>query len=71
MATSTQQKQELFKTIWAIADNGYNLSVNSYVEQEDTREEINIEELKARIKELRVTTNRLFDEIDALTKNIR
>lgn len=54
-----------------IADNGYNLSVNSYVEQEDTREEINIEELEARIKELRVTTNRLFDEIDKLTKDLK
>ena len=28
-------------------------------------------ELETRIKELRATTNRLFDEIDALTKNIR
>ena len=53
-----------------IAANDYNLSVSTYVEQEDTREEINIEELEARIKELRVTTNRLFDEIDALTKNL-
>lgn len=54
-----------------IAEGGYNISVNSYVEQEDTREEINIEELEARIKDLRATTNRLFDEIDVLTKDLK
>lgn len=66
MATSTQQKQEQFKTIRTIANDlrgavdGWdfkpsvlgmlfyrNISVNSYVEQEETKAETNIKELNA------------------------
>ena len=36
----------------AIRENGFNLSVSSYVEAEDTREEVDIVELNARIKEI-------------------
>lgn len=35
-----------------IADNGYNLSVSAYVEQEDTREKTDIRKLNAEIKEI-------------------
>ena len=36
----------------AIRENGFNLSVSSYVEAEDTRQEVDIVELNARIKEI-------------------
>ena len=36
----------------AIRENGFNLAVSSYVEAEDTREEVDIVELNARIKEI-------------------
>ena len=36
----------------AIRENGFNLSVSSYVEAEDTREEVDIVELNARIKKI-------------------
>lgn len=45
MATSTQQKQELFKAIGAIVENGYNLSVRSYIDTEDTRPQTDIKEI--------------------------
>ena len=35
-----------------VAENDYNISVNTYVEQEDTRVETNIEELNARIDKI-------------------
>ena len=50
-----------------VAENGYNLSVNSYVEQEDTREEIDIDRLEAEIHRVHANVNRLFEEIDQLT----
>ncbi len=52
-----------------IADNGYNLSVSSYVEAEDTREEINIDELNARLAEIVAHEEQLRREIDELIKN--
>ena len=36
----------------AIRENGFNLAVSSYVEAEDTREEVDIVELNARIREI-------------------
>lgn len=53
-----------------VADNGYNLSVNSYVEQEDTREVIDIDRLEEEIHRVHANVNRLFDEIDRLTKEM-
>lgn len=53
-----------------VADNGYNLSVNSYVEQEDTREVIDIDRLEEEIHRVHANVNRLFDDIDRLTKEI-
>ena len=55
-----------------IKDNEYNLSVGTYVEPEDTSEEVDIAKLNARIKiivdkeqELREAINRLIAEIEA------
>lgn len=47
-----------------IAENGYNLSVSSYVEPEDTSEEIDIEELNGRIAEIVAREETLRREID-------
>jgi type I restriction enzyme M protein len=49
-----------------IADNGYNLSVTSYVEQEDTREAINIQSLNANISRIVARQSALRTEIDAI-----
>ena len=54
-----------------IADNDYNLSVRSYVEAKETRQEINIKELNQRIcqivareNELRIDINRIIAELE-------
>ena len=49
-----------------IAENGYNLSVSSYVEAEDTRPEIDIHELNDRIRRIVAHENELRAEIDAI-----
>jgi type I restriction enzyme M protein len=51
-----------------IADNGYNLSVSSYVEQEDKREIIDIEELNLRIAGIVKRENELRHAIDEIIK---
>lgn len=55
-----------------IAENDYNLSVNSYVEAEDTREIINIEELNKevtttvkKIEKLRADIDKIINKIEA------
>ena len=53
-----------------IAENDYNLSVSSYVEQEDTREQIDIKILNADIKEIVARENRLRMEIDKIIAEI-
>lgn len=53
-----------------IAENGYNLSVNSYVEQEDTREQIDIEALNAELKQIVARENELRAQIDELIANL-
>ena len=53
-----------------IADNGFNLSVNSYVEQEDTREEIDIDCLNAELREIVARENELRKQIDELIANL-
>lgn len=53
-----------------IAQNGYNLSVNSYVEQEDTREHIDIDKLNAELKEIVARENELRAQIDELIANL-
>ena len=49
-----------------VADNGYNLSVSSYVEAEDTRPQIDIHELNDRIRRIVARENELRAEIDAI-----
>ena len=53
-----------------IADNGFNLSVNSYVEQEDTREVIDIHALNAELKQIVARENELRAQIDELIANL-
>lgn len=53
-----------------IAENGYNLSVSSYVEAEDTRPQTDIKELNARIARIVEHENKLRAEIDAIIKEI-
>ena len=50
--------------------NNYNLSVSTYVEQEDTREVINITELNAEIKRIVAREQVLRDEIDKIIAEI-
>ena len=52
------------------AQNNYNLSVSTYVEQEDTREVINITELNAEIKRIVAREQVLRDEIDKIIAEI-
>ncbi len=54
-----------------IAENDYNIAVSSYVEQEDTREIINIKELNKKIEgivkkqsELRIAIDEIVEDID-------
>ena len=53
-----------------ISENGYNLSVSSYVEAEDTREKIDIVKLNAEIKEIVAREQVLRDEIDKIIAEI-
>lgn len=53
-----------------VAANDYNLSVTSYVEQEDTREVIDITALNAEIAEIVERQNLLRNEIDAIVAEL-
>ncbi|MCU7542631.1 type I restriction-modification system subunit M [Riemerella anatipestifer] len=53
-----------------IADNDYNLSVSSYVEAKDTREEIDIKILNEEIAQTVDKINQLRTEIDIIIKEI-
>ena len=53
-----------------IATNGYNIAVSSYVEQEDTREIIDITELNARIAETVKRQNELRKAIDEIINDL-
>ena len=48
----------------------YNLSVSTYVEQEDTREEVNIEELNAQIAEIVAKQSTLRSQLDEIIKEL-
>jgi type I restriction enzyme M protein len=54
----------------AIADNDYNISVSSYVEQEDTREVIDIRKLNAEIVEIVRREDELRQAIDAIVNDL-
>ena len=53
-----------------IAENDYNLSVSTYVEKEDTREQIDIVELNKQISEIVAREQVLRDEIDKIIAEI-
>ena len=53
-----------------IVNNEYNLAVSSYVEQKDTREVIDIDELNAQIRETVANIDRLRTEIDKIVAEI-
>ena len=49
-----------------IADENYNLSVSTYVEQEDTREKVDIVKLNVELKEIVEKENILRTEIEKI-----
>ena len=53
-----------------IAENGYNISVSSYVEQKDEREEIDIVELNAEIARIVSRQSELRTQIDAIVADL-
>lgn len=53
-----------------VKESEYNLSVSTYVEQEDTREKINIIKLNAEIEEIVKRENMLREEISKIIKEI-
>ena len=53
-----------------IAGNDYNIAVSSYVEQEDTREIINIEELNKKIEGIVKKQSELRTAIDEIVRNV-
>ena len=53
-----------------VAENGYNLSVSTYVEAEDKREKIDIEKLNAEIKEIVAREEILRKAIDEIIAEI-
>ena len=53
-----------------ISENDFNLSVSTYVEQEDTREKIDIVKLNAEISEIVAREQVLRDEIDKIVAEI-
>ena len=54
-----------------IEAEGYNLSVSTYVEQQDTREKVDIVRLEAQIADIVAREERLRKEIDKIVKELR
>ena len=72
-AFKQREDQEYFAKLVsakAIAENEFNLSVSSYVEKEDTREKVDIEELNARIEKIVAHEQELRDQIDAIVADL-
>lgn len=53
-----------------IGENDYNISVSSYVEQENTAEDVNIENLNAHIAEIVLKQNKLRTAIDEIVADL-
>ena len=53
-----------------IADNDYNIAVSSFVEQENTNEEVDIEKLNAHIAEIVIKQNKLRTAIDEIVADL-
>lgn len=54
----------------AVADNEYNIAVSSYVEQENTSEEVDIEKLNAHIAEIVIKQHKLREAIDEIVADL-
>ena len=68
-----RKEEQYFSCLTPIDDilkNDANLSVSSYVEQEDTREVINIKEVNASLQALIAEGNALNDKIDEIIKEL-
>lgn len=59
-----------FVTNADIAENDYNIAVSSYVEQENTTEEVDIEKLNAHIAEIVIRQNKLRTAIDEIVADL-
>ena len=53
-----------------IAENDYNIAVSSYVEQENTTEEVDIEKLNAHLAEIVIKQNKLRSAIDEIIADL-
>ncbi|MEP6646857.1 MAG: type I restriction-modification system subunit M [Saprospiraceae bacterium] len=53
-----------------IADNDYNIGVSSYIEIENTTEDVNIEHLNARIAEIVIKQQKLREAIDEIVADL-
>jgi len=53
-----------------VAEQDYNLSVSTYIEKEDTREVVDIDELNAEIRKVSARVNELRAQIDAIIAEI-
>ena len=53
-----------------IAENDYNIAVSSYIEQENTNEEVDIEKLNAQIAEIVIKQNHLRAAIDEIVADL-
>lgn len=53
-----------------IAENDYNIAVSSYVEQENTTEEVDIEKLNAHIADIVIKQNKLRTAIDEIVADL-
>ena len=71
--TDREDKEHISKLVSneAIAEGDYNLSVSTYVEQEDTREKVDIEKLNAELKEIVQKENVLRAEIDKIIAELQ
>lgn len=72
-AYKNRKDEDYFCKLVSVADvleNGCNLSVSSYVEQEDTREKIDINEVNTRLATLIAEGNELNVKIDAIIKEL-
>lgn len=70
--TNRENKEHIVKvaTYDDVKNNEYNLSVSTYVEQEDTRERIDIIELNKRLLSIVLRESELRAEIDKIVKEI-
>ena len=70
--TNRENKEYVAKLVSnkQIVENDYNLSVSTYVEQEDTREKIDIDVLNKQIEEIVAREQILRKEIDNIIKSI-